>query len=118
MPIQAPLYHHSAISLVHTCGGKFFILHRPIVSSSHPNLSLQRHPLTLNSWGTGTECNNDCTGTVAAQQYINTVITLKEADATFGNTIAKASGATYSGLASSSGGKVWTIKQIDVPSMS
>ncbi|KAI5784057.1 hypothetical protein FPQ18DRAFT_282467 [Pyronema domesticum] len=72
----------------------------------------------MRGWGTGTECNNDCTGTVAAQQYINTVITLKEADATFGNTIAKASGATYSGLASSSGGKVWTIKQIDVPSMS
>jgi hypothetical protein len=115
MPIPALLYHRSAIRLAPICEGKFFILNRPIVSYQ---LSLQRHPLTFNSWGTGTECNNDCTGTVAAQQYINTVITLKEADTTFGNTIAKASGATYSGLASSSGGKVWTIKQIDVPAMS
>jgi len=48
---------------------------------------------------------------------LNTVITLASADTNFGSTISKAGGATYSGLTSSQGGKVWTISQIDVPAM-
>ncbi|KAF7594667.1 hypothetical protein BBP40_008759 [Aspergillus hancockii] len=72
----------------------------------------------MRGYGTGTECNEDCTGTIATQKYLNTEITLAEADETFGNTIASASGATYSGLASSNGGKVWKIASIDVPAMS
>lgn len=66
---------------------------------------------------TGTECDSSCSGTIAAQTYENTEITLLEADTTFGSTIATSAGATYSGLASSSGGKVWTITSMNVPAM-
>lgn len=72
----------------------------------------------MTGYGTGTECDDSCTGTIAAQTYENTVITLLEADETFGDTIAASSGATYSGLTSSQGGKVWTIASINVPAMS
>ncbi|KAL6233220.1 hypothetical protein BDW75DRAFT_252152 [Aspergillus navahoensis] len=71
----------------------------------------------MTGYGTGTECNEDCTGTSSDQKYINTVITLAEADSTFGDTIASAGGATYSGLSSSEGGKVWTIESIVLPAM-
>lgn len=73
--------------------------------------------LTPFRYGTGTECDDNCSGTIAAQKYLNTVITLASADTTFGSTIASAGGATYTGLSSSQGGKVWTITQIDIPSM-
>ncbi|KAF4218765.1 hypothetical protein CNMCM8980_005007 [Aspergillus fumigatiaffinis] len=72
----------------------------------------------MTGYGTGTECNGGCTGTVAEQKYLNTKITLASADTTFGNTIASAAGATYSGLSSSEGGKVWTIETITIPAMS
>lgn len=68
-------------------------------------------------YGTGTECNNNCSGTIAPQKYLNTVITLASADTTFGSTISSAGGATYAEVSSSQGGKVWTIKQIDIPAM-
>ncbi|KAJ5084884.1 hypothetical protein NUU61_009463 [Penicillium alfredii] len=68
--------------------------------------------------GTGTECNDDCTGTVAAQEYRNTKITLASADTAFGDTIASATGASCKGLGSSEGGKVWTIQRINIPAMS
>ncbi|CAG7964947.1 unnamed protein product [Penicillium olsonii] len=88
-----------------TCAGTFF--HEEIAGIM----------LTSNRYGTGTECNDGCTGTVAAQKYKDTVITLAEADTTFGSTISKAAGATYSGLTSSQGGKVWTIAEINIPAM-
>ncbi|KAK6353905.1 hypothetical protein TWF730_008327 [Orbilia blumenaviensis] len=72
----------------------------------------------MRGYGTGTECNDNCSGTIAAQSYINTVITLASADTTFGGTIATAGGATYSGLTSSDGGKVWSIASISIPAMS
>ncbi|KAH1487757.1 hypothetical protein KXV92_004796 [Aspergillus fumigatus] len=72
----------------------------------------------MTGYGTGTECDGGCTGTVAEQKYLNTKITLASADTTFGNTIASAAGATYSGLSSSEGGKVWTIESITIPAMS
>ncbi|KAE8394119.1 hypothetical protein BDV23DRAFT_179923 [Aspergillus alliaceus] len=71
----------------------------------------------MTGYGTGTE-NEDCTRTIAAQKYVDTKITLAEADETFGNTISSAGGATYSGLTSSEGGKMWQIKSINVPAMS
>ncbi|KAJ5765504.1 hypothetical protein N7520_005063 [Penicillium odoratum] len=71
----------------------------------------------MTGYGTGTECDDDCTGTIAAQKYLNTTITLKSADTTFGDTIATAAGATYTGLASSQGGKVWTIAAMNIPAM-
>ncbi|KAI1363922.1 hypothetical protein F5Y08DRAFT_353978 [Xylaria arbuscula] len=70
----------------------------------------------MTGYGTGTECNDDCTGTIAAQTYSNTVITLAEADATFGNTITTSGGATYSGFASSDN-IVWTIESMNIPAM-
>ncbi|KAF7552414.1 hypothetical protein G7Z17_g4360 [Cylindrodendrum hubeiense] len=72
----------------------------------------------MKGYGTGTECDDGCTPTIAEQRYINTTITLASADTNFGNTIASSQGATYSGLASSEGGKVWSISEIVVPSMS
>ncbi|KUL87284.1 hypothetical protein ZTR_03365 [Talaromyces verruculosus] len=71
----------------------------------------------MRGYGTGTECDNSCSGTIAAQQYIDTTITLASADPAFGSTIATASGATYTGLSSSQGGKVWTIQEINIPAM-
>ncbi|KAL2784311.1 hypothetical protein BJX66DRAFT_89907 [Aspergillus keveii] len=71
----------------------------------------------MTGYGTGTECNEDCTGTSSEQQYLNTEITLASSDPTFGDTIATAGGATYEGLASSEDGKVWTIESILIPAM-
>ncbi|KAI8268326.1 hypothetical protein K4K58_005465 [Colletotrichum sp. SAR11_239] len=71
----------------------------------------------MRGYGTGTECNANCSPTIAKQQYINTEITLAGADPNFGKTLATAQKATYTGLASSQGGKVWTIKEINVPAM-
>ncbi|KAI3400611.1 hypothetical protein diail_2323 [Diaporthe ilicicola] len=71
----------------------------------------------MRGYGTGTECDGGCSGTVAAQKYLNTVITLAGADTTFGSTIATGAGGTYSGLTSSNGGQVWTIAEIDIPAM-
>ncbi|CAH0057042.1 unnamed protein product [Clonostachys solani] len=72
----------------------------------------------MRGYGTGTECNNGCTPTIADQRYINTEITLAGPDTSFGNTIATSQGATYSGLSSNSDGSVWTIAEINVPKMS
>ncbi|KAL4951136.1 hypothetical protein BDW69DRAFT_196688 [Aspergillus filifer] len=71
----------------------------------------------MTGYGTGTECNEDCTGTPEEQKYINTEITLASADTTFGDTIASAGSASYEGLKSSEGGKVWTIESITIPPM-
>lgn len=72
----------------------------------------------MRGYGTGTECDDSCTPTIAKQQYLNTVITLAGVDTNFGNTISTSQGATYSGLSMSQGGKVWTISEINVPAMS
>ncbi|KAF6838167.1 hypothetical protein CMUS01_04738 [Colletotrichum musicola] len=71
----------------------------------------------MRGYGTGTECNNGCTGTIAEQTYSNTVITLSNPDTTFGSTIGSSQGAKFTGLTSSQGGKVWTIASIKVPKM-
>ncbi|CAM1511854.1 Fc.00g093670.m01.CDS01 [Cosmosporella sp. VM-42] len=71
----------------------------------------------MRGFGTGTECNEDCTPTIVEQRYINTEITLAGSDPNFGNTIASSQGATYSGLTSSNDGTVWTISEIRVPAM-
>ncbi|KAI1329819.1 hypothetical protein F5Y16DRAFT_365367 [Xylariaceae sp. FL0255] len=70
----------------------------------------------MTGYGKGTECDDDCTGTIAAQTYTNTVITLAAADSTFGDTIVASGGATYSGFTTSDD-KVWTIASIQVPAM-
>ncbi|KAK0382064.1 hypothetical protein CLIM01_00609 [Colletotrichum limetticola] len=71
----------------------------------------------MRGYGTGTECNANCSPTIASQKYIDTVITLAGPDNGFGKTVATAQKATYSGLSSSQNGKVWTIKEINVPAM-
>lgn len=71
----------------------------------------------MRGYGTGTECNEGCSGTIAEQQYLNTEITLSGPDASFGNTISTSQGATYEGLASSDDNTVWTISEIRVPAM-
>lgn len=71
----------------------------------------------MRGYGTGTECDSNCSGTVAAQKYVNTTITLAGSDSTFGGTIATAQGATYSGLRANSAYTVWTIDEMDIPAM-
>ncbi|KAF1842862.1 uncharacterized protein K460DRAFT_378146 [Cucurbitaria berberidis CBS 394.84] len=71
----------------------------------------------MRGYGTGTECQQDCTGTIAPQLYENTVITLASEDRDFGKTIAVSQGATYEGLGASADGKTWTIANMKVQSM-
>ncbi|KKY15340.1 hypothetical protein UCDDS831_g07663 [Diplodia seriata] len=71
----------------------------------------------MRGYGTGTECQSDCTGTIDEQKYLNTVITLADADTTFGSTVGSSQGAKYSELKQTEGGKVWTIDTITVPAM-
>ncbi|KAK7708406.1 hypothetical protein SLS57_008987 [Botryosphaeria dothidea] len=72
----------------------------------------------MTGYGTGTECDDSCTGTVSEQQYLNTTITLASADTTFGDTLGSSGNATHSDIVSSQGGKVWTIEKITIPAMS
>ncbi|KAL4946823.1 hypothetical protein BDV06DRAFT_217977 [Aspergillus oleicola] len=62
---------------------------------------LQSDQETWVHYGTGTECNEGCTGTSEEQKYINTEITLASADTTFGDTIASAGSASVGGNAGS-----------------
>ncbi|CAG8983628.1 hypothetical protein HYALB_00004058 [Hymenoscyphus albidus] len=61
----------------------------------------------MTGWGTGTECNNGCTGTVAEQVYTNTKITLASADTTFIETVGVSQGAKYTNMKMSSDNKVY-----------
>lgn len=72
---------------------------------------------TLSGWGTGTECDSGCNGTISPQQYTDTTITLDAADATFGSTGVASGGTTITGLTSEQGGKVWKIATINIPAM-
>ncbi|KAG8743141.1 hypothetical protein FRC10_000358 [Ceratobasidium sp. 414] len=63
----------------------------------------------MKGWGTGTECNNGCNGTISPQKYTNTVITL--------DTGVTSGGTTISGLTSEQGGKVWKVAAINIPKM-
>ncbi|KAI1289045.1 hypothetical protein F5Y03DRAFT_378562 [Xylaria venustula] len=66
-------------------------------------------------WGTAVECQEDaCDGTVAAHQYINTVITLDSADSTFAGTLAL-NEATSTGLTTSDN-KVFKVTTINIQS--
>ncbi|KAF5021561.1 hypothetical protein F66182_6390 [Fusarium sp. NRRL 66182] len=71
----------------------------------------------MRGYGTGTECNANCSPTVAEQRYINTEITLAGPDPDFGRTISTAQRATYSGLTNANGGKVWKIAEMKIPKM-
>jgi hypothetical protein len=71
----------------------------------------------VNRWGTGTECNDQCNGTVAKQTYKNTTITLASADKSFGKTLGVSGGTTYTGLSVSADGTVWHIDTINIPAM-
>lgn len=75
------------------------------------------YDLTASRWGTGTECDNNCSGTVSAQTYSNTTITLASKDTAFGSTLRVSGGTTYSGLSVSIDGTVWHIDSINIPAM-
>ena len=55
---------------------------------------------------------------IATQTYENMTIMLLTADPTFEPTLSTSGGTTYTGLASSEGGKIWTIDSITIPSVS
>ncbi|KAF8867306.1 hypothetical protein BDZ45DRAFT_710272 [Acephala macrosclerotiorum] len=71
----------------------------------------------MTGWGTGTECDSNCNGTIAAQTYKNTTITLASSDTAFGNTLGVSGGTTYTGLSVSTDGTVWHIDSINIPAM-
>ncbi|RSM19649.1 hypothetical protein CDV31_001536 [Fusarium ambrosium] len=67
-------------------------------------------------WGTAVECQDDaCVGTVAAHQYLDTIIILNEADKSFGNTLG-INEADSSGLHTTDGGKTWEVTTINIHS--
>ncbi|KAG7445951.1 uncharacterized protein BT62DRAFT_868610, partial [Guyanagaster necrorhizus] len=72
-------------------------------------------PLYNGGWGTGTECQQDCTGTTSPQYYTNTTITLLEADADFSSTLSMGDGVEASDMVTSDDGKTWTIDSITIP---
>ncbi|RDW67617.1 hypothetical protein BP6252_09013 [Coleophoma cylindrospora] len=84
--------------------------------SALSNFTHESGPMT--GWGTGTECDSGCTGTIAEQTYKNVVITLASSDTSFLNTLTTSGGVTYTNAKMSSDGTVLTIDEILVPSMS
>ncbi|KAF9023261.1 hypothetical protein BDZ89DRAFT_1018326 [Hymenopellis radicata] len=74
-------------------------------------------PLYNGGWGTGTECQANCTGSTSAQTYTNTTIILMNADPNFIKTRGIGSGVVASDMLTADGGKTWTIASITIPKM-
>ncbi|KAG7094100.1 hypothetical protein E1B28_007717 [Marasmius oreades] len=72
-------------------------------------------PLIQGGWGTGTECQSNCRGTISTQTYKNTKIILSRADPDFKNTLGVGGGVQHTGLTTPDGGKTWTVTQITIP---
>jgi len=107
----------------------------PITSSNrHGSLDIPDDgPLLQGGFGTGTECNNNCPGSVstqvrtflpschshlsAFQTYTNARIVLDKADASFSGTLGVGSGVVASALTTSDSGKTWTVASIKIPPM-
>ncbi|POS70397.1 hypothetical protein DHEL01_v211209 [Diaporthe helianthi] len=72
-------------------------------------------------WNTAVELQdangNDPTGTIEPQYYVNTTITLAEADSTYGNGFYSERGATCKGITTSDGGKTWFVEKMTIPAM-
>jgi hypothetical protein len=64
----------------------------------------------LDRWGTGTECDNSCSGTITAQTYKNTTITLASSDTAFGNTLGVSGGTTYTDFQVSAMGRCGVLR--------
>ncbi|KAK2616059.1 hypothetical protein N8I77_002770 [Diaporthe amygdali] len=73
-------------------------------------------------WNTAIEIQdsngNDPTGTTEPQYYVNTTITLAEADKSYSSGIYSQNGATYTDMTTTDDGKTWFIEKITVPAMS
>ncbi|KAH7103680.1 hypothetical protein BKA62DRAFT_616004 [Auriculariales sp. MPI-PUGE-AT-0066] len=74
-------------------------------------------PLLQGGFGTGTECNDSCGGSVSTQTYTNTTIVLSAADSAFGSTLGVGTGVVASSLTTSDSGKTWTVASIKIPPM-
>ncbi|KAF7322322.1 CBM1 domain-containing protein [Mycena chlorophos] len=74
-------------------------------------------PLLQGGFGTGTECNEDCGGSVSTQSYTNTTIVLSQADPLFSSTLGVGAGVVASSLTTSDGGKTWMVASIEIPPM-
>lgn len=91
------------------------ISHPPILT--FVALVVQDLMMYICRWGTGTECDNSCLGTIAPQTYKNTQITLAGSNFNFRDTLVTTGGTTYTDQASSSSGSLWSIATITVPAM-
>ncbi|KAI3394982.1 hypothetical protein diail_2040 [Diaporthe ilicicola] len=73
-------------------------------------------------WNTAIELQdyngNDPSGTTEPQYYVNTTITLAEADNSYSSGIYVESGATHTDMTTIDGGKTWFIEKITIPAMS
>ncbi|KAL0937044.1 uncharacterized protein CTRU02_209260 [Colletotrichum truncatum] len=67
--------------------------------------------------GTAVECNKDCATTVSEHTYVDWEIRLDKADPNFADTFGVSQGATYTGMTSEQGGKIWKIAKIVIPKM-
>ncbi|KAG7445077.1 uncharacterized protein BT62DRAFT_981400 [Guyanagaster necrorhizus] len=74
-------------------------------------------PLLNGGFGTGTECQSECTGSTSVQTYTDTTIVLQSADADFSSTLSKGTGVVASDMVTTDGGKTWTIASITIPAM-
>ncbi|KUI73661.1 hypothetical protein VM1G_09577 [Cytospora mali] len=76
-------------------------------------------PMTL--WNTAVELqpngDDEPTGTIEPQYYVNSTIYLDAADAAYGDTLYTEYGAITSDMTTNDGGKTWFIEKITVPTM-
>ncbi|KAJ7244468.1 hypothetical protein C8J57DRAFT_1083081 [Mycena rebaudengoi] len=74
-------------------------------------------PLLQGGFGTGTECNANCGGSVSTQTYTNTTVILSKADPLFSSTLGVGVGVQASQLMTADSGKTWTVASIKIPPM-
>ncbi|EIN05418.1 hypothetical protein PUNSTDRAFT_54827 [Punctularia strigosozonata HHB-11173 SS5] len=74
-------------------------------------------PLIQGGWGTGTECQEKCTGARSTQYYLNTSIVLSASDYTFPKTLGMGAGVVATDLYTPDGGITWKVDSISIPPM-
>ena len=68
-------------------------------------------------WGTATECQADCEGTIDTHYYYDTLIVLEKGSMSYGQTIGAGGGATFSDFSPNEDGSIWRIAKITIPPM-
>jgi hypothetical protein len=69
----------------------------------------------MRGYGTGTECQKDCAGTIEEHYYFNTAITFKDPEPGF--KLSASQGASFTPPVSEQGGRVWKVAKMTIPAM-